>query len=176
MAFWGDFVKAIRSSVFKNELESGEFKVSAAKKLVNSRTFVTNLSSETPASFDGTENVSLGTAGVLPIARGGTGQTNVHQVRKAIGIEADTITVTIFRESDGMFRGRADATFPAKTGFSKYKYFVTALNPWGYVAHCSVQNNPTSRTVSVSVEADTQGEIMEDSTTQEVNVLCIYGN
>lgn len=42
-------------------------------RLTNPRTFQTNLESTLAANFDGTENISVGITGILPIEHGGTG-------------------------------------------------------------------------------------------------------
>jgi hypothetical protein len=47
-----------------------------AKKLSTKRTLTTNLTSTTKANFDGTEDVSIGVTGILPIANGGTGRSD----------------------------------------------------------------------------------------------------
>ena len=52
----------------------------SATKLTNARTIQTNLSSTNSASFDGTGNVTPGVSGTLPVANGGTGQTNLANV------------------------------------------------------------------------------------------------
>ena len=52
----------------------------SATKLANARTIQTNLSSTNSASFDGTSNVTPGVSGTLPVANGGTGQTNLANV------------------------------------------------------------------------------------------------
>ena len=52
----------------------------SATKLANARTIQTNLSSTNSASFDGTGNVTPGVSGTLPVANGGTGQTNLANV------------------------------------------------------------------------------------------------
>lgn len=86
MGFWGDLIKAVRSSVFKNELKNGGFQVNSAEKLVNSRTIRTNLSSTSAASFNGTSNVTPGVTGVLPVNNGGTGANNKNDARANLGI------------------------------------------------------------------------------------------
>lgn len=47
-----------------------------ATKLATARTIRTNLASTSTASFDGSKNVTPGVTGILPIANGGTGNTN----------------------------------------------------------------------------------------------------
>lgn len=51
-----------------------------ATKLQTARNIQTNLASTTAASFDGTANVSPGVTGILPVAHGGTGQSNLSNV------------------------------------------------------------------------------------------------
>lgn len=51
-----------------------------ATRLENARTIRTNLASTSAASFNGTANVTPGVTGTLPVANGGTGQTNLDAV------------------------------------------------------------------------------------------------
>lgn len=55
----------------------------SATKLVTARTIQTNLASTTAASFDGSTNITPGVTGVLPVANGGTGVTDLNAL--AIG-------------------------------------------------------------------------------------------
>lgn len=48
----------------------------SASKLATARTIQTNLSSTTAGSFDGSKNITVGVSGVLPVANGGTGNSN----------------------------------------------------------------------------------------------------
>lgn len=49
--------------------------VAEAEKLETARTISVDLASSTPASFDGSANVTAGVTGILPVANGGTGNT-----------------------------------------------------------------------------------------------------
>lgn len=51
-----------------------------ATKLQTARNIQTNLASTTAASFNGTANVTPGVTGILPVANGGTGQSNLSNV------------------------------------------------------------------------------------------------
>ena len=57
------------------KLATTEDNVASATKLETARTIRTNLASTTTASFDGSENITPGVTGTLPIANGGTGLT-----------------------------------------------------------------------------------------------------
>lgn len=52
----------------------------SATKLQTARNIQTNLASTTAASFNGTANVTPGVTGILPVAHGGTGQSNLSNV------------------------------------------------------------------------------------------------
>jgi hypothetical protein len=92
MAFWGDFIKLVRSSVFKNELKNGDFQV---KSLSNARTIRTNLGSTSAASFDGTKNVTPGITGTLLVTHGGTGATTPEGARTNLGLKTKKLTISI---------------------------------------------------------------------------------
>lgn len=51
-----------------------------ATQLQTARNIQTNLASTTAASFNGTANVTPGVTGILPVAHGGTGQSNLSNV------------------------------------------------------------------------------------------------
>lgn len=96
MGFWGDLVKAVRSSVFKNELKNGGFQVNSAEKLATSRTLRTNLASTSAASFDGTKNVTLGITGTLPVPNGGTGATTAGATALSnIGLKSKRVIIKV---------------------------------------------------------------------------------
>ena len=73
-----------------------------ATKLATGRTIRTNLGSTAAPSFDGTANVTPGVTGILPVANGGTGKTNLANVTVGNATSAETaekvanaLTVTV---------------------------------------------------------------------------------
>lgn len=58
---------------------------SSATKLATARTVQVNLASTSSSSFDGTANITPGTTGVLPVAKGGTGVTSLASLATALG-------------------------------------------------------------------------------------------
>ena len=54
------------------------------------RTIQTNLGSTATATFDGTQNVTPGVTGTLPISHGGTGATTADAAREALGVQSET--------------------------------------------------------------------------------------
>ena len=58
----------------------------AADKLSSVREITANLENEGGSSFDGTQDVSVGVIGTLPVTHGGTGGTTAADARKALGV------------------------------------------------------------------------------------------
>lgn len=82
----------------------------SAVKLHTARTLQTNLESTSSASFDGSENVSVGVKGVLPVSNGGTGQTTANaaanEFLESLETQGDTLSTRDYyvgRNSDGGF-------------------------------------------------------------------------
>ena len=76
-----------------------EADVSTAKQLKTARTIQTNLSTTTPANFDGSGDITPGCTGTLPVARGGTGATSAAAAFTNIaaggGTVGSSLTVTV---------------------------------------------------------------------------------
>lgn len=83
-----------------------------AVKLQNPRTFRTNLASTTAEQFDGSDNVSPGVTGILPVANGGTGRTDGAAPKLAV---ARNIRVNLASTAAASFDGSGDAA-PGVTG------------------------------------------------------------
>lgn len=58
----------------------------AADKLSSVREITANLETERGSSFDGTQDVSIGVIGTLPVTHGGTGGTTAADARRALGV------------------------------------------------------------------------------------------
>ena len=65
-----------------------------ATKLATARTIRTNLASTSTASFDGTNNISPGVTGVLPVANGGTGSSTEKYLPLTGGTLTGNLTVS----------------------------------------------------------------------------------
>lgn len=91
----------------------------SASKLTTKRTLVTSLNSTSYAQFDGSEGVTLGVQGTLPIANGGTGAstaevalTNLGGVAKA----ATTVTNCNSATAGGIYKYTNNTTNAPATG------------------------------------------------------------
>ena len=60
-----------------------------AMALNTGRTIQTNLGSTATATFDGTQNITPGITGTLPISHGGTGATTADAAREALGVQSE---------------------------------------------------------------------------------------
>ena len=60
----------------------------SAIKLATARTFITNLASTASGSFNGEGNCTSGVTGVLPIANGGTGASDIRAMLSNLKIES----------------------------------------------------------------------------------------
>lgn len=58
----------------------------AAEKLSSVREITANLEDEGGSSFDGTQDVSVGVVGTLPVTHGGTGGTTAADARRELGV------------------------------------------------------------------------------------------
>lgn len=87
----------------------------SAAKLSTARTLVVDLTSTTPASFDGTVNATLGATGSLPITKGGTGAVDAATARANLGIAASGSNgdITALTGLSGGISGRTDGAAAA---------------------------------------------------------------
>lgn len=101
-------------------------------KLTTARTVQTNLASSEAASFDGSDNITPGVTGILPIANGGTGGTDSGW--KPI-TNAEIFTGTIYYRKIGPFMTVCTANVKLVTALAAAKTSVTlgsAVIPSGY--------------------------------------------
>ena len=82
--------------------------VASAAKLTTARTIRTNLGSTSTVNFDGTENVTPGVTGTLPISNGGTGATSASEVLTNLGI---TATAAELNKLDGVTATAAELNY-----------------------------------------------------------------
>ena len=97
-----------------------------ATKLSTARTIRVNLASTSVASFDGTENISPGVNGTLPITSGGTGATTALAANNAI--LANAVEVSADWNDDTMIA--FISSIPNATQGALRKY--SAINVWSH--------------------------------------------
>lgn len=87
----------------------------SAVKLATARTLVVDLTSITPASFDGTGDVTLGATGSLPVTKGGTGAGDAATARANLGAAASGSNgdITALTGLSGGISGRTDGAAAA---------------------------------------------------------------
>lgn len=87
----------------------------SAAKLSTARALVVDLTSITPASFDGTVDATMGATGILPITKGGTGAGDVATARANLGVAASGSNgdITALTGLSGGISGRVDGAAAA---------------------------------------------------------------
>lgn len=99
-----------------------------ATQLKSARRIQTNLASTTAASFNGTANVTPGVTGILPVAHGGTGQSNLSNVtvgRATADASGNVISNTYMPKTGGTFTGEVTAVTPTSTSDNTTKIATT---------------------------------------------------
>lgn len=87
----------------------------SAAKLATARALVVDLTSITPASFDGTVDATMGATGILPITKGGTGAGDAATARANLGAAASGSNgdITALTGLSGGISGRVDGAAAA---------------------------------------------------------------
>ena len=87
----------------------------SAAKLSTARALVVDLTSITPASFDGTGDATLGATGSLPLTKGGTGAADAATARANLGVAASGSNgdITTLTGLSGGISGRTDGAAAA---------------------------------------------------------------
>lgn len=81
----------------------------AAEKLSSVREIKANLETEGGSSFDGTQDVSVGVIGTLPVTHGGTGGSTASAARKALGVPStDTASTSANGLMSSTDKGKLD--------------------------------------------------------------------
>lgn len=100
----------------------------SAAKLATARALVVDLTSTTPASFDGTTDATLGATGSLPITKGGTGAGDSATARANLGAAASGSNgdITALTGLSGGISGRTDGAAAAAGVVGEVLSAVTA--------------------------------------------------
>lgn len=100
----------------------------SAAKLSTARALVVDLTSVTPASFDGTDDATLGATGSLPITKGGTGAGDAATARANLGAAASGSNgdITALTGLSGGISGRTDGAAAAAGVVGEVLSAVTA--------------------------------------------------
>ena len=91
--------------------------VSSANTLATARTVQTNLGSTASASFNGSDNITPGVTGTLPVSNGGTGATTLTGLVKGNGTSAMSVAVagTDYVVPSGSITGNAGTATTLQT-------------------------------------------------------------
>lgn len=100
----------------------------SAAKLSTARALVVDLTSITPASFDGTVDATMGATGILPITKGGTGAGDAATARANLGAAASGSNgdITALTGLSGGISGRTDGAAAAAGVVGEVLSAVTA--------------------------------------------------
>lgn len=120
----------------------------SAAKLSTARALVVDLTSVTPASFDGTVDATMGATGILPITKGGTGAGDAATARANLGAAASGSNgdITALTGLSGGISGRVDGAAAAAGVVGEVLSAVTA-------AAVSVTSGTPLNVVSLSLPA-----------------------
>lgn len=120
----------------------------SAAKLSTARALVVDLTSITPASFDGTVDATMGATGILPITKGGTGAGDAATARANLGAAASGSNgdITALTGLSGGISGRTDGAAAAAGVVGEVLSAVTA-------AAVSVTSGTPLSVVSLSLPA-----------------------
>lgn len=88
----------------------------SAEKLATSRNIRTDLSKTSTVKFDGTEDVTPGVTGTLPIGNGGTGATDADTARENLGAAASSHNHSASEITSGTFVSDRLPTVPINKG------------------------------------------------------------
>lgn len=120
----------------------------SAAKLSTARALVVDLTSITPASFDGTVDATMGATGILPITKGGTGAGDAATARANLGAAASGSNgdITALTGLSGGISGRTDGAAAAAGVVGEVLSAVTA-------AAVSVTSGTSLNVLSLSLPA-----------------------
>ena len=124
-----------------------------ADRWTTTRTFITALNSESHANVNGTQNVTMGVSGVLPVSHGGTGQTSIANIQAGKDGDGNIITskyVSIYNSNN--IGSSADVTVNdlAKQGSAVGMINAATDNPFGKAGWIHVWSQAWNKTVNTS--------------------------
>lgn len=123
----------------------------SAATLTTSRTFQTNLTSTSAASFNGSSSVTPGVTGTLPVTNGGTGGTTAATARTNLGAAASAGVVDASNAAAGVVGEVLSATTLATANTTATALNATSLTltagDWDVMG--SIQFTPSASSYSV---------------------------
>ena len=132
-----------------------------AVKLQTARTIITDLESSDAASFDGSQNITPGVTGTLPIENGGTGATTPEEALANLGASSSDHTHNYLPLSGGTLTGNLNSVQIAPTANNTYS-LGTEQNQWSNVYAEHFRGTADSADVlnqSITVDGDVYGEL-----------------
>ena len=120
--------KTEAATIYISKTESAN--ASNADKLSTARNFKVSLNSDNFPNFDGSANVTIGTSGILPVAKGGTNATDLNNITVG-GANRDgsgnVISSYYMPKSGGTFTG--NLTAPRFNGLGAHYYGTCSTDP-----------------------------------------------
>ena len=132
-----------------------------AVKLQTARTIITDLESSDAASFDGSQNITPGVTGTLPIENGGTGATTPEEALANLGASSSDHTHNYLPLSGGTLTGNLNSVQIAPTANNTYS-LGTEQNQWSNVYAEHFRGTADSADVlnqSIAITGDVSGTV-----------------
>lgn len=109
-----------------------------ADKLAAARTMQVNLASSNAAEFDGTENVTPGVTGILPVENGGTGANSLADVTVGNAQKLGNVDVSQYAQKTGMYPNMTVGNAQFANSLANSLYVKQPATGWYKIAEFTI--------------------------------------